>query len=274
MTILKHQAASGVKWTTVSQVGRQVVQILTTIILARLLPPADFGLIGMAAIIIGFIDIFKDMGTGAAVIQKKDLSSLMLSSIFWVNVAFGILAMVVLLLVAPLVGVFYHEPEVVPILRVLSLSFFISGLSILQQSLLERSMNFNFLAKLEIGATICGAVIGILLAFVGAGVWSLVFQSITTVIVTTMFLWILSSWRPELKFSWEQIILISRFSVNLVGFNIFNYFARNMDYLLIGRFLGAQELGYYTLAYRILLFPIQSISNVIRRVMLPIYSRI
>jgi PST family polysaccharide transporter len=155
---------------------------------------------------------------------------------------------------------------------VLSSSFFISGLGILHQALLERSLAFDSLAKLEIASVLAGAVVGVVLAVVKAGVWSLVFQSLTTVSLTTILLWLSNPWRPSRLFQWGEIKAVSHFSLNLTGFSIFNYFARNADYLLIGRYLGAQELGYYTLAYRILLFPLQNISAVIGRVMYPILS--
>lgn len=270
----KQRAVSGVKWSTISQVGRQVAQLLTTIILARLLAPSDFGIIGMATVVIGFAGMFKDLGTSAAIIQKQGLSNELLSSIFWINAGFGTLAMVVLFACAPLVGWFYHDPRVIGVLQILSLSFFISGLSILQKTLLERSLAFRVLAKVEISAIVCGAIVGISMALSGAGVWSLVFQTLTNVTLTTILLWLSSHWRPTWEFHWRDVKSISSYSLNLIGFNIFNYFVRNADYLLIGRYLGAQDLGYYTLAYRILLFPLQNISAVIGRVMFPAYSSI
>ncbi len=274
MIDLKNQAASGVKWSTVSQIGRQGTQLVTTIILARLLSPADFGLVGMAMVVIGFTGIFKDLGTSAAIIQRKELSEDLLSSIFWVNVGFGTLAMIILFFGAPLGGLFYQDHRVDAILRVLSLTFLISGPSILQQALLERSLSFHKLAKVEIGAVVCGAIVGIGLALTGFGVWSLVFQSLTIATITTVLLWLVSSWKPKWIFYWNEIKSVSSYSLNLTGFSIFNYFARNADYLLIGRYLGAQDLGYYILAYRILLFPLQNISSVIGRVMFPVYSSI
>lgn len=273
MTIRK-RAISGVKWSTVSQFGRQETQLVTTIILARLLSPSDFGLVGMAMVVIGFIGIFKDLGTSAAIIQKKEPSAALLSSIFWVNVGFGALAMAVLFFGAPLWGLFYHEPRVNTILRVLSLTFFISGLSILQQALLEKSLEFKKLAKVEISSVGSGAIIGIGMAFSGFGVWSLIFQSLTTVSVTTILLWLSSTWRPKWIFHWKEVKSVSSYSIHLIGANMFDYFATNADYLLIGRYLGAQDLGYYTLAYRILLFPLKNISRVIGRVMFPVYSSI
>jgi len=152
------------------------------------------------------------------------------------------------------------------------MSFFISGLGILHQALLERSLSFKALARMEIISVTVGAILGIGLALANAGVWSLVVQSLATAVVATLLLWLLSSWRPQWVFNWEEVKPVSSFSLNLTGFNISNYFIRNADYLLIGRYLGAQGLGYYTLAYRILLFPLQNISAVVGRVMYPALS--
>jgi PST family polysaccharide transporter len=272
MTNLRQKAVSGMKWSAISQAGRLGTQLLTTIILARLLDPSDFGLVEMAMVALGFVAIFKDLGTTAAIIQRKELSGTLLSSVFWVNVFFGLLIMIVLFALAPLIGLFYRELRVVTVLRVLSISFFISGLGMLQQALLERRLAFDTVAKLEALSTMVGAIVGIVLAVEGVGVWSLVFQSLVTVATLTMLLWWSSPWRPQWSFRWSEVKTISQFSLNLTGFSIINFFIRSADNLLIGRYLGAQELGYYTLAYRILLFPIQNISAVTGRVMYPVLS--
>jgi O-antigen/teichoic acid export membrane protein len=267
-------AARGIRWSSLSQFGRQLMQLVTTAILARLLTPADFGLIGMATLVIGFVSLFKDLGTGAAVIQRQEITPRFLSSIFWVNAAFGLAATILLYLLAPAVAVFYHEPRLEQVLQVLSVTFFISGLSILQQAILERELAFDKLAKLEIAATLAGTFTGIGAALLKCGVWSLVFQTVAVAAATTVLLWVVSKWRPSRAFSWEEVRSVSSYSGNLTGFSILNYFVRNADYLLIGKFLGAQQLGYYTLAYRLMLYPLQSITAVISRVMFPAFSQI
>jgi O-antigen/teichoic acid export membrane protein len=271
---LRESAASGVKWSTTSQAGRQVMQLASTIVLARLLSPSDFGLVGMAMVVIGFLALFKDLGTAAAVVYQRSLSDELLSSIFWANVVFGVMAAAVLFSTAPFVAGFYDEARLTPILEVLSLTFLISGVSILQQALLERGLAFRALAKVETFATASGAAVGIGLALLGAGVWSLVGQALSVAAITTVLLWVSSTWRPKWVFRWVEVKAVGSYSLNLTGFNIFNYFSRNADYLLIGRFLGAQDLGYYTLAYRIMFYPLQNISAVIGRVMFPVYSQI
>ena len=271
---LKRAATSSVKWASVSQLGRQVMQFFTTAILARLLSPSDFGLVGMATIVIGFVGLFKDLGTSAALIQRKDISDALLNSIFWINLAFGLLAMAILFTLSPLAASFYNELRITPVLRILSLTFLISGISILQKAILERKLAFNTLAQVEITSVVCGSLIGIGSALLGFGVWSLVFQSITVVAVTTILLWLASDWRPKFIFDWSEVKKVSSYSLNLTGFSIFNYFARNADYILIGKFLGTQDLGYYTLAYRLMLYPLRNISAVLGRVMFPVFSQV
>jgi O-antigen/teichoic acid export membrane protein len=271
---LVNRITTGVKWSSISQVGRQSIQLITTIILTRLLSPSDFGLVGMGAVVTGFVALFHDLGTSAAVIQKKVVSEVFLSSIFWVNASFGLLVAVALFVCAPFAANLYHEPRVTLILQILSLSFLVFGLSIVQQAILERELAFEKLAKIEIAASASSSLVCIGAALLGAKVWSLVFQALMFAFVTTALLWTSSDWRPKAFFRWREVMSVSHFSLNLTGFNIFNYFARNVDYILIGRFLGAQSLGYYMMAYRVMLYPIQAISAVVGRVMLPAYSQI
>lgn len=271
---LKESSISGIKWSAFSQMGSQAIQFISTLILVRLLSPSDFGLMSMSMLIIMFFILFKDMGTGAAVIQNKNLSEEALSSIYWFNVILGFIATLLVYSVAPLATDFFHQPEVEPVLNILSLTFLISGLGFIPKSLLERELAFNKLAKLETSAVLAGSIVGITLAVLGYGVWSLVFQSLTVTLLTTILLLTFSAWKPKAIFRWTEIQSIGKYSFNLSGFNIFNYFARNADDILIARYLGAQELGYYNLAYRLLLYPLSTISGVVNRVMFPVYSQI
>jgi O-antigen/teichoic acid export membrane protein len=270
---LRRSAISGIKWSAISLFARRGLSLVTTIVLARLLAPADFGLVAMAAVVIGFIEMFKDLGTAAAVIQRKNLSQGLLASIFWLNAGFGLAAAMVLYLLAPLLGAFYREPEVIPIMQVLSLSFLLSGLSNVQMSLLERNLEFDKLARIEISTSLFASLVGITAAFLGHGAWSLVYQMLAGNFLATLLLWVGSRWRPSWQFDWAGIRSVMDFSLNLTAASIINYFTRNADKLLIGRFLGSQDLGYYDLAYRLMQFPLQGISAVIGRVMFPLYSR-
>jgi len=271
---LKGFSISGIKWTGLSQIGGQAIQFISTLILVRLLSPSDFGLMSMSMLAVLFVMLFKDMGTGAAVIRDKTLSKEALSSIYWLNVILGLFATLLVYSTSPWVAEFFHEPQVTPVLKFLSFTFLISGFSFIQKSLMERDMVFNKLAKLEIAAALTGSMVGVTMAILGYGVWSLVFQSLSVTLLTTILLWTFSTWQPKLIFLWKEIQAIGKFSLNLSGFNFFNYFARNADEILIARYLGAQELGYYNLAYRLLLYPLRTISGVVNRVMFPVYSQI
>ncbi len=271
---LKEQATTGLKWSAVSQGSRQGVQLLTTLVLARLLEPSDFGLLGMAMIVIGFVMLFRDLGTAAAIIQKKTLNEEILSSVFWANVFIGIAITVAIFFSAPWVAAFFKEPRLTPIVQVLSFSFLFACLGILQQSLLEKVLAFPKLARIEIASVLVGSVVGISMALLGYGVYSLVYQNMSTIVLNTLLLWMYGKWRPRPVFRWRVVKEIGGYSANLTAFSVLNYFARSADYLLVGRFLGAEPLGYYTLAYRLLLYPLQSIAIMIGRVVFPVYSQL
>lgn len=271
---LAQSATSGVKWNFGSQAIQQAAQLVVIAVLARLLSPADFGLVGMAMVVIGFVSVFRDLGTSAAVIQSKELSEELVSSVFWANAAFGALGTLILVLAAPLAASYYHEPRITSVLRVLAFSFVVSGVTILQKTLFERKLAFRLIAKVEMAGVLCGALAGISSAQAGAHVWALVIQSVTTATVTSLLLWHFSDFRPRLVFHWSEIRRIRGYSANLTGYNTFSYFTGNADYLIIGHFLGATPLGIYTLAYRIMLYPVQSVTTVVSRVLFPMYSRL
>ena len=264
----------GLKWSTISQVSRQVLQYISTIILVGIISPDDFGLLAMAVIIIGFLDIFKDLGTGSAIIQSENPSEELKSSIFWINVLFGLAITLIVYFSSSIAASIYNSEKIQPVLEALSISFFISGFSILQKSLLEKKLSFQVLSKIELFSSAVSFFVVIFLAIEGFGVWCLVFQSLSNTLISSLLLWLFSDWKPKLIFKLSEIKAISHYSVNLVGFNIINYLARNSDYFLIGKFLGDNALGHYYLAYRIMLYPIQNITVVISRVMFPSFSKI
>lgn len=271
---LSKLASSGIKWASVSQVSKQVIQYVTTIIFVSLLEPTDFGLIAMAMVVIGFLEIFKDLGTSSAIIHLTETSKELLSSIFYVNIFFGLFISTMILIFSPLISEFYNNSNLISILNVLTISFFLSSLSIVQKSLLEKELSFNKISMIEVFSGFVGAISGIFLAFYNYGVWSLVFQSIINNLLLSLLFWINCNWKPSLLFKFKSIVTIVKYSSNLIGYNIFNYFVRNVDYLLIGKYLGDKELGYYYIAYKIMLYPVSNISVVISRVMFPIYSKI
>jgi PST family polysaccharide transporter len=268
---LAKRTSVGAKWSLASVGGRRIIVAATTILLAHMLPPADFGLVAMAMVFSGISDLVRDLGTGPGIVQAESPTEELLSSVFWLNAASGIVAAAVMFAFAPLAGRLLQNDEVVPILRALSVLGPVSALSVVHTSLLSRGMRFRRLAIVELTGTIAAAVLGVAMALAGRGVWSLVAQLIGTAILVSIGTWLAMPWRPRLVFRLASIRSILNFSANLTGFNIANYIARNADNLLVGRYLGAENLGYYDLAYRLMLYPLQMVSWALGRVVFPAY---
>jgi O-antigen/teichoic acid export membrane protein len=201
------------------------------------------------------------------------VSEALLSSIFWFNVGFGVFATAATVLCAPLVSAFYHEAKLTPILIGMAVSFLLSALTIVHNCLLQRHMQFVTLAKIEVAAAVASYTVAVGAALLGEGVWSLVYQVVTNSVVFLVLIWFASSWKPKLMFVWSEVRSVMNYSLNLAGYNVFYYFAQNVDNFMIGRYLGTEALGYYDLAYRLMTFPMQAISAVFAKVMLPYYAK-
>lgn len=271
---LKSNAIIGVKWISLARLLKQLLQILTLIILARLLSPKDFGLMALAMVVIGFLNILNDLGVSAALIQKRRIGKHLISSVFWLNILMGLTITLLIILTAPFIASLLNSAEVINILRVLSLSFLFSSFTIVQQALFEKELKFKCLGSIEIVAAVFGSVVGIILAFLNFGVWSLVFQTLIMTFINSILIWSNSSFRPIFKMQLSDIKIVSNFGLNLTGFNILNYFVRNADYVIIQKFLGEIQLGFYNLAYRIMLYPLQNITYILSRVMFPVFAKI
>ena len=270
---LAESAASGAKWSLISVTGRRLMSVVTSIVLARLLSPTDFGLVAMAAVFVGFIELLRDMGTGAGIVQTSRPTDELLSSVFWLNVGLGVVATALLLSLAPLAAMLFRESRLTLVLQGLSISVLFAALSVVQTSLLTREMRFRRLAIVELTGSLAGGVLGIALALSGYAVWSLVWQSVCSVLLVSAGTCLVSRWRPRFVFQLSSLRSILGFSANLTGFNLLNYFVRNADSFLIGRYLGAQNLGLYDLAYRVMLYPLQLVSWALGRVLFPVYAR-
>jgi len=271
---LRQKTVKALTWAFGARFFRQAVNFVILAILARLLEPDDFGLLGMATVFYGLAMIFSEMGISVALIQKKDTDDLYFSSAFWLNIATGILLTLLVVAISPLVAIFYGEPKLQAVLSVIALNFVISSFGIVQHTIFRKAMNFKIISVCGSIAAVISGLVGMYMAFTGYGIWSLVSQMIAHTLANTVLLWMISSWRPKFVFSLNAIKDIFHFSINITGFRIVNYFGRNIDYLLIGKFLGAQALGYYTLAYKLMLVPLQNFTWIVNKVMFPAYSKI
>lgn len=265
-------AARGVLWTGGGQVLRQIVQVATSVILARLLMPADFGLLGMALVFYGLVQLFADFGLGAAIVQAREVSPAALSSSFWLNVSVAGALGAALALAAPGIAAFYGDARLAPIVSVLSVGLVFGGLVVVPRAILLKHLCFAQIAKAQAVGSLIGAICAVSLAYSGFGVWSLVVQPLVGSAVTMTMIALYARWLPSLRFEWRSIRRMTGFSAAVLGADMVNYAHREGDNLLVGKFLGSGPLGYYALAYQLMLYPMNQVSQVIVRILFPVLS--
>jgi len=253
---------------------QQGLGLIVSLILARLVGPSAYGLVGMVIIFTGFGSMFVDLGLGAGLVQRKVVEAEHASTVFWVNMFMGLMLALSMISAAPLISRFYGQPALTPIARVSSLAFVMGALGTVQNALLSREMRFGALARIDMISTALSGLLGISMALKGFGVWSLVGQTLFFTFVRTFALWKTSQWRPRLLFTLKTLREFAGFSGNLFGFNAFNYWVRNADNLLIGRFIGSQALGLYSRAYQCMVIPVYQLSGVAGAVMFPVLSSV
>lgn len=271
---LRNRTLNGIGWNFFGQISQQSISFVIAVLLARILSPREFGLLAMATVIAGFAAIFVEMGFGAALVQKKDIRSEHFSSVFWLNVALGLALALVFVAIAPMIAKFFHEPSLFPLTVLLAVNFLLGSLTIVQKALLTKALDFRKLALADILAMVLSGIAAIGLALAGFGVWSLAVQSVLFFAISAALIWKWSRWRPQLLFRWVAVRQMGSFSLHYLGTTILNYWGRNLDNLLIGRFIGTQPLGVYRNAYSVMLSPLTNFSRAISRVLFPSLSLI
>ncbi|MFE1744019.1 lipopolysaccharide biosynthesis protein [Coleofasciculus sp. H7-2] len=271
---LKGRSVRGGAVTMVTQGCKFLLNLGSTVVLARLLSPQDYGLLGMVTSLTGFVYIFNDMGLSAATIQKAEVNHKQVSTLFWVNVALSISLALLTAAMAPLIAWFYGEPRLIWITLVVAGTFIFAGLTVQHQALLRRQMRFVALAAIDIISILVGVATTIIAAWYGAGYWALVLMQVATVIATCVGVWVMCGWRPGPPVRGSGIRSMLAFGSNLAGFDFLNYMARNLDNVLIGRVWGANALGLYVKAYSLMMLPLQQINSPIKAVAVPSLSRL
>ncbi|MCU0343452.1 MAG: lipopolysaccharide biosynthesis protein [Ignavibacterium sp.] len=274
---LKHKIVGGVAWNAIGLIIDNGLQLVVKLILARLLVPEVFGIIGFATVFIGMIQVFSDLGMTAALIQRKDkhLTPIDYDTAYWAGLAWSIFLMAILsFVIGPIAANFYNESMLITIMPILSVSLLLRNLRAVHIVNITREMDFKKIVLPKNISRILASLGAILLAFFGFGVWSIVFQSVASEILVAIIYSYVSPWKPQRRFSKKSFKNIFGFGVYTTGTNIFNYLTGNIDYLLIGKLLGAHSLGVYTLGYNITYVVRGQILNVINSVFYPVYSKI
>lgn len=271
---LKQKTISGIWWSSIERFSVLGVQFLIQIIMARLLTPQDYGLIGMLAIFIAISQSLIDSGFSQALIRKQDRNEADEATVFYFNIAVSLLLYILLCLLAPLVADFYKMPELILIMRILCLGIVINSLSIVQRALLTVKMDFKTQMKASFTASFISGFLGVWMAYCGYGVWALVCQQIICAMLNTWILWLCSDWRPLWVYSWKSFRELFAFSSKLLAVGLIDTLYHNIYYIIIGKKFTAENLGYYTRAQQFSEFPSSNLTGILQRVTYPVLCSI
>ena len=271
---LKQATTKGLFWSSVERFSNQGVQFVFSIILARLLSPSDYGIIAMVTIFFAVAQSFVDSGFSNALVRKTDRVEEDLSTCFYFNIGVGIIAYIVLFLIAPLVANFYNQPILSPIIRITGLEVMLNSLCVVQQALFTIKIDFKSQAKITLSATVISGIVGILLAYQGYGIWALVWQGVASSIVRMGLLWLMSKWRPRTGFSKSSFNYLFGYGSKLLASGLLDTIYNNIYPIVIGKFYNPAQLGNYSRALGWAQLPSANIPSILQRVTFPVLSAI
>jgi teichuronic acid exporter len=269
---IKQKTISGIIWSSVDNFTTQGIVFVVGIVLARLLEPKEFGLIGMITIFIAVSEAFIKSGFSEALIRKKDCTQIDYSTVFFFNLTAGIILFSILFILAPEISSFFKEPLLKSIIRVLAIVLIIDSLTIIQRTTLVKRVDFKLQARISFIASTGSGIIAIILAYKGFGVWSLVALTIARQGLNSLLLWLWNKWRPTLIFSKDSFKELFGFGNKLLLSGLIDTVYNNIYYLVIGKYFSATELGFYTRAHNFSNFPSHNINTIVGRVTYPVLS--
>jgi teichuronic acid exporter len=269
---LKQKTTKALLWSSVERFSAKGLQFIVGIILARLLLPSDYGLIGMITIFLAISQTFVDSGFSNALIQKKDRNETDYSTVFFFNIGVGLFSYMILFFCAPLIANFFNSPELTSLTRVIGINVFITSLTVVQVAKLTISLDFKTQVKASFPSIIIGGTVGIIMAYKGYGVWALVIQSLVISGLNTLFLWLFSKWIPKAVFSKTSFKQLFSFGSKLLVTGLLNTIFINIYLIVIGKLFSAKQLGFYTRALQLQKFPSENITGIMQRVSFPVLS--
>ena len=271
---LKQKTISGLIWSFTDSIAGQGITFIVGLILARLLSPKEFGLIGMLTIFIAVSQSFIDSGFSQALIRKQDCTQADYSTVFYFNIVVGVFCYILLFACANSIGNFFHEPILKQLIRVLGLALIINSFTIIQSTLLTKRIDFKLQAKISVIASFVSGIISIYMAYTGWGVWSLVALTLLKYAINSLLLWLWNKWKPILVFSQKSFKELFSFGSKLLISGLIDTIYRNVYYVVIGKYFAAVELGYYTRAEQFKSLPSANLQSIIGRVSYPVLSTI
>ncbi|QED36505.1 lipopolysaccharide biosynthesis protein [Antarcticibacterium arcticum] len=271
---LKKKAALSLVWTFTQQFGNQLIGFFVSLVLARILLPAEFGLIGMIVVVVAVGNVLLDGGLTKSLIRDPDCDEEDYSTVFFFHLIASLLIYAVIFLIAPLIANFYEQPLLTSITRVYSLSIIITSFSVVQMARLTKVMDFKTQAIIAIPASLIGGVAGVWMAYTGYGVWSLVWSGLITSIVSTVLLWFHSNWLPSFSFNMKKFRKHFDFGYKLTLSDLLNRIFNNIFLIVIGKYFSAGQVGFYTRAETMKQLPIVNITNALNKVTFPLFVSI
>ncbi|ABQ70865.1 polysaccharide biosynthesis protein [Rhizorhabdus wittichii RW1] len=271
---LRRRAVHGTVAIGLAQVVKFATQLLSVVILARLLAPTDFGLFAMVMPLAAFVMMVQDIGLSQAVVASPHLTPAQTSAMFWINAALSLALALLFAIAAPLIAAFFGEPRLVAPALALAGSVLVSGLATQHFAHLTKTLRFGTIAVIDIASTLLGFAAAVAIAWFAPGIWALVASVLVGMGVGLVGAWATARWLPGRPARFAEVRELLRLGAGLSTFTLSNFFARNLDNVMIGRWAGAVQLGFYDRAYKLLLFPLQQINNPIGRVMVPVLSRL
>ena len=269
---IRDKAVSGVKWTTIEKISTQILRFVIGIIVARLVTPADYGLIAMLAIFTSIGDVFINSGFNTALICNKENTQADYSTAFFFNVGVGMAVYLILFLCAPLIASFYDIPELLDVTRLYTLTLLIGSLSVVQIAKLTHEFRFKLQFFVNLISLIASGAAGILMAVKGYGVWALVWQGLTYTVLRTVLFWLCSGWHPILVFSRKSFNYLFSFGSKLLIVNIVDIIYENVYTLVVGKYYSASSAGFYNRSLQIAQLPKSVITEIVNKVMLPLLA--
>ena len=271
---LRQRTITGLFWSFVDNFAVQTIQFIIGVILARLLSPTDFGLIGMITIFISISQWFISSGFGQALIRKQNCTQKDYSTVFIFNIITGVVLYLILFFLAPFISNFFKEPELVLLLKIFGLNLIIISLTIVQKTQLTKRLDFKLQTRISIISSIISGIVGITLALNGFGVWSLVYKSLVEYSLSSGLLWFLNKWRPSVIFSKKSFRELFGFGFKLMLRGLIYTLFNNVYYAVIGKYFSTATLGYYTKAEQFSNLPSSNINKVVNRVTYPSLSEL
>ena len=274
MGTIKESTIQGVKWSAVERFSVQGIIFLVGLIMARLLTPSDFGIVGMLSIFLAVSQTFIDSGFSNALIRKIDRTDLDCSTAFYFNVVIGAVCYAILFGVAPIIASFYNMPILKDVTRVLAITLFLNSLTVVQVALLTVKVNFRTQAKVNLCSSLVSGGMGIFLAYTGWGVWALVYQQICRSAINVLLFWVAAKWRPMFKYSWDSFYELFSYGSKLLLSGLLHTFYLNVTNLVIGKFYSSKDLGFYDRGQQLGKIPMETTVNIFQRVTFPILATI